>query len=302
MWLYASSISTGSNIEMPSILPWHTSQRSIHLQLWTVASNRCILDFRASHVRIPIIGRRAWATPLKSSDLFSHACSEVPRGGLWHLDSQWTRFDDQVSAQSIQQAFSAIWRSISGLSKYHEIRTFSIIYAKPGFMADTVLILALPCFRSCCLFPMSTLSFSPKCGSHSWASQHLVRPFALRQLMNAPKAGCMTCAMHDRWFPNAGHTIPEASSVDCSSWIIECFEEALSIVTPRNRPSVSSTRSSMSFKCTASLAPSCWPLTYHHYLAFETWNKQAINLIERELNFMQCPIPIHIVKNIRSYG
>ena len=38
--------------------------------------------------------------------------------------------------------------SVSGLLKYLEIRTFSIIFAKPGHMADTLLILALPSFRS----------------------------------------------------------------------------------------------------------------------------------------------------------
>jgi hypothetical protein len=31
----------------------------------------------------------------------------------------------------------------------------------------------------------------------------------------------MTCAMHGMWFLNAGHSIPEASSVNCSSHVIE---------------------------------------------------------------------------------
>jgi hypothetical protein len=39
--------------------------------------------------------------------------------------------------------------------------------------------------------------------------------------MNAPKASYMTLAMHGMWFFNAGHSIPEASSIDCSSHVIE---------------------------------------------------------------------------------
>jgi len=58
--------------------------------------------------------------------------------------------------------------------------------------------------------------------------------------MDAPKASWMTCPMHGIWFLNAGHSIPEASSVDSSSRVIEQFEEALSIVIPSKRPSVSS--------------------------------------------------------------
>jgi hypothetical protein len=54
--------------------------------------------------------------------------------------------------------------------KYHELRTFLIIFAKPGLMADTLLILALPSFRSLWLFPMSMLSFSANCWSRSCAS------------------------------------------------------------------------------------------------------------------------------------
>jgi len=33
------------------------------------------------------------------------------------------------------------------ISRNHEIRTFSIIFAKPGSMADTLFILALPWFQ-----------------------------------------------------------------------------------------------------------------------------------------------------------
>jgi len=177
-----------------------------------------------------------------------------------------------------------------------------MIFAKPGFMADTLLILALPSFRSLCLFPVSMLSLSPNCWSRSWASRDLLRPFTLCLLMNAPKASCMMCAMQGMWFLNAGHSISEASSVDCSSCVIELFEEALSLVIPSKWLSVSSKRSSTSFKCTAGLAPVCWPLTNHRWLACETGTEQAMNLIERELNFTQCPISIYIVSNNRRYG
>jgi len=163
----------------------------------------------------------------------------VLRCGLWLFHSQWNRFDNQVSAYTIQQEFSAKWRLVSGLSKYLEIRTFSIIYAKPGLMADTLLILALPSFRSLCLFPMSMLSFSPNCWSHSWASQDLVWHISLRLLRNAPNASCMMCAMHGRWFLNAGHSILKASRVYCSSRVIDSFEEGLYVLIPSKTPSVS---------------------------------------------------------------
>jgi hypothetical protein len=99
------------------------------------------------------------------------------------------------------------------------------------------------------------------------------------------------------WILNAGHSIPEASTVECSSPAIESFEEALSAVIPSQQGSVSAKRLSTSFKCTASLVPVCWPVTYHPELAFETGIEQAINIIEMELNFTQCPISIHIVSN-----
>ena len=197
------------------------------------------------------------------------ARSNLPPGCLWRLCRSAStltepfRPDRNVFCGWILQGFSAIWRSVSGLPKYHEICTFSIIFAKPGFMAYTWFILALPSVRSLWLFPTSMLSFSPNCWSCSWASEDLGRPFTPRLLMNALKASCMTCAMHGMWFLSAGHLIPEASSVDCSSRVIEWFEPALSVVIPSNRPSVSSKQTSTSIKCTACLAPGCWPLTYH---------------------------------------
>jgi len=103
----------------------------------------------------------------------------------------------------------------------------------------------------------------------SWASQDLVWPFTPRQLMNSPPASGMMCALHGMWFLSAGHSIAEASSVECSSCVIELFEEALWVVIPSNHPSVSSKQSRSSLKCRASLAPVWWPLTWHSELAFE---------------------------------
>jgi hypothetical protein len=89
-------------------------------------------------------------------------------------------------------------------------------------------------------------------------------------LMNAPKASYMTCAMDGMWFLNAGHSIPEASRVDCSMHVIKEFEGALSVVIPSKQPSVSSTRSSRAFKYIANRAPVCEPLTYHSEIDFES--------------------------------
>jgi len=84
-----------------------------------------------------------------------------------------------------------------------------------------------------------------------------------RQIFTAPNARCMLCAMHGMWFLNAGHSIPEASSGDCSSRVIMLFEEALSVVIPSTQPAVSLKQSSTFFKCTGCHAPVCWPLRYH---------------------------------------
>jgi len=169
-------------------------------------------------------------------------------------------------------------------------------------MANTSFSLALPSFRSLWLFPMSAVSFSLSWWSRSWASQDLLWPLTLRLLMIAPKARCMTCAMEGMWFLDAGHSIPEASRGDCSSRVIEWFEEALSVIIPSKWPLLSPKPSRMAFKCMASLAPVCWPFTYHPWLAFERWEEQVINLVEQELNFTQCPSSIHIVSNVRHYG
>jgi len=104
---------------------------------------------------------------------------------IWHPR---TRFDDQVSAYSIQQAISAMWRSVSAHLKYVEICTFSIIFAKPGLMANILLILVLPSFWSLRFFPMSVLSFTLNCWLRSRTSRDLVRPVTRRRLIDAPSA------------------------------------------------------------------------------------------------------------------
>jgi len=139
----------------------------------------------------------------------------------------------------MQQGFSAIWRRVSGLWKCPQIRTFSIIFTKPGLMADTLLILALPSFRNFWLFPMSMHSFCPNCWSRSGASQNLVRPFTPRLLMNPPKASCMTCAMNGMWFPNAADLIPEAWRVHSWFRVTEKNLQALCLGIPSKQPSVS---------------------------------------------------------------
>jgi hypothetical protein len=55
------------------------------------------------------------------------------------------------------------------------------------------------------------------------AAEQLVWSVTPRQLMNAPKACGMPCAMHGLWFLNAGHLILQESRVDCSSPVIEYF-------------------------------------------------------------------------------
>jgi len=169
-------------------------------------------------------------------------------------------------------------------------------------MADTLLILALPSFRSLWLFPISLISFSPNCWSHSWATQDLVQPFTRRVLMNAPKARWMTCAVHGMWFLNAGHSIPAASRVVCSLRLMEEFEEALSVEFPSKQSSVSSEQWKTSFKYPASRAHVCWPFTCHPQWAYEIEKKWAINLFERQLYFSQSPMFIPIIGNDWCYS
>jgi hypothetical protein len=199
-------------------------------------------------------------------------------------------------------AFSALWRSVAGLSQYLEIRTVSMIVGNPYLMADTRLNLVLPKVRSVWRYLISMLSFSPICWSCSLVTHDLLRHYTPWLRMNAPTASGMTCTVHGMWFLNAGHSILESSSVDYSLQVIELFQEVWSVVIPSKQPSVSSKQSSMPFKCTASLPSVCLPLTYHPVLAFETRIEQAMNLIESKLYFRQCMILILIVISDRRYG
>jgi len=258
-------------------------QSSIRPVLWGVAGTHRIVHFGTTLGWILIISRLAQATRVLSSNMSSHPKSVLLECGLSLLDSHWTRFNYVVLQYSIQQAFTAVGRSVSGLSKYREARTFSIILAKHGYTANTLLILALPSFRSLWLFPLSMLSFSPDCWLLSWASQDKVRPFPPRLLMKATKVCCITYAMYPKWFLNAGHSIRESSTIHYSTLVIECFEKTLSVVLPSNWPSVSSIPSRTSFNCVASLGPVCGPLPYHAELAFKRGKEQVIYLIQRAL-------------------
>jgi len=133
------------------------------------------------------------------------------------FDSQWNGFGDEVSPLSIPQAFSAMWRSFSGPSKYHDRLTVSIIFPKPGLMADIVLILSSPSFSSLWLIPMSMLPYSPNCWSQSWGLRNLVPHFTPWPPMIVHTANGMTRSRHGKWFLNAGHLITEVTVVDCSS-------------------------------------------------------------------------------------
>ena len=112
----------------------------------------------------------------------------------------------------------------------------------------------------------------------------------------------MTCAMHGMWFRSVGPSILEAWRVDSNLRVIESFGKALSVVIPNKQPLVSSTWSRTFFICMASRALVYWPLTYYPWLAFEAWEEQAIDLIECNLYFSQCPISIQIVCKDRQYG
>jgi hypothetical protein len=149
---------------------------------------------------------------------------------------------------------------------------------------------------------MSVLSFSPNGGSRSCASHDLVRPFTLILFINSPKASSMMCTIHGMLFHKAGHSIPVASSVNCSSWVIVEFFEALSVTIPSKRLSLNWKCWRTSFVYMASPAQVCWPLTNCPQLAFVTGKEDVINLTERKLLFTKCQISIQIVRNEWCYG
>jgi len=181
-----------------------------------------------------------------------------------------------------------MWMSLSGHSQCLEICTFSISFAKPGRIANTSLILALPSFHSLWLCTMSVLLFSPNCWLHSWASQHLVWPLTTRLLMYAPKASWMTCAMHGMWFFIAGHIILEGSRGDCSSRVIELIDEASSVVIPSKWLSVSSKQSRTSFKCMATLSSMS---THDLVISISTGYRRRTGYQPHRMQVVLLPIP-----------
>jgi hypothetical protein len=126
--------------------------------LWWVVSTYPVLGGWATCRWILVIGRLTQATLLSDFTVSSHADYAVLHLVLMFFDSQWTQFDNWVSAYSIQEAFAAKWRSLSGFSKLRHWRTFLNIFAKPDLMADALLILALLSFSSLWLIPMSMVS------------------------------------------------------------------------------------------------------------------------------------------------
>jgi hypothetical protein len=87
--------------------------------------------------------------------------------------------------------------------------------------------------------------------------------FTPRLHRNALAASFIMCTSHGTWFLNPGHSIAEASSVDCSLHVIKWFKEDLFVVMISKRLSVNLKRSHTYFKCAACLALVCWPLSYH---------------------------------------
>jgi hypothetical protein len=64
--------------------------------------------------------------------------------------------------------------------------------------------------------------------------------YSLKLLTNAPKSSHMMCAMHRKWFLNAGHLIREASRVESGIQVIERLEDVKSVVISSKRQSASS--------------------------------------------------------------
>lgn len=186
-----------------------------------MASNHCIWDSWATHGWYLIIGRLAPVMSVLTSMMSWRPSLVVPWFAHWHFQRQGFSFDDQLSLQSTQQAFSAMWKSVSGLSKYLEIYAYSNMFAKPGLMATTLLILALPSVWSLWLIPIPMLVYSLNWWLHSWASLDLLQPLTPRPLMNSPQPSLRMCAMHGIQIVNASHSIPEDTTFDCNLQVME---------------------------------------------------------------------------------
>jgi len=149
----------------------------------------------------------------------------------------------------------AISWSVSVYLTFLELCTFSIIFTKPGFLANTLLILALPSFRSLWHISLCMLSFCPNCWSRWCASQVLLQPSTLRLVMNSPQASCVTRAMHGLWFLNLSNLSMEVWRANCRASVAKQFKKALSVVIWSILQSVSWKQSRTSVKRTARLAP-----------------------------------------------
>ena len=228
-----------------------SGRHSLYIGFWSLSGpNSCDRKARAGSSTVKYW--RHFACIISTSTM--QTCA------FWHsMNSFWQPVVSIINTASILCYLKVSFRTV----KYLEICTISITLAKSGLIADTSLIRALPSVLRLSLFLMSMLWFSPNCRSRSWASQDLVWHFTPKLLMNAPTASFVMGAMHSMWFLNAGHSILVASKVDCSSRLIQWFEEALALQTPSKRPSETSKSSIMRFICMASLAPVCLPLTYH---------------------------------------
>jgi len=93
-----------SNVGMASLLPSLTWQLSIHPVWWRVAGNHGGLVFGATGGWSWVRSMLTQATPMSCSTVSLHPYSVVLWYGVWLVVSQSTCFDNQVSAQSMQQS------------------------------------------------------------------------------------------------------------------------------------------------------------------------------------------------------
>jgi len=175
MWLFVSWRSTRSNIRMASILPWHNLKLSIEIELWTVAGSQWILEFGAILVWILVFGRLTRAIHTLSSHWSSHLESEYYNAvfGFWIVNELLS-----VTSHDCNQyrKHSVLYAGRFGTLNIPWISSFLNYLWKPGHKADTLLIVALPSFRSLWVFPMCMLAFFTHCRSWLWDSRNSVLP------------------------------------------------------------------------------------------------------------------------------
>jgi hypothetical protein len=106
------------------------------------------------------------------------------------------------------------------LFKWIEIRTFSIVFPKHGWIADNLLILLLPYFRSFWLSTISVFSISPDCWSHWSPSEGVLSPITLRLLMNVHNVSCIMWTAHGMYHLITTNRILKGWRVDWCSQVI----------------------------------------------------------------------------------